>query len=235
MFRRLTSILLLGAVSLFAQSAAPAQAPHTSASSPQAAPAAQENILDYIHNAWDTLRRSMNECSSIVDPKLGVDAQAVLYLPTAVARARDRDASRRECQVRVRRLPRQITHLGEVMPEQLPIRRACCFFPIHYVVPGGRFNEMYGWDSYFIIRGLLEDGERDLARGMIENFFYEIENYGAVLNANRTYYLTRSQPPFLTSMVMAQYAADKAAGHRGPGVAGPRLPVLEARLCALDP
>ena len=71
---------------------------------------------------------------------------------------------------------------------------------------------MYGWDSYFIIRGLLEDGKRDLARGMIENFFYEIENYGAVLNANRTYYLTRSQPPFLTSMVMAQYAADRAAG-----------------------
>jgi alpha,alpha-trehalase len=49
---------------------------------------------------------------------------------------------------------------------------------------------------------------------MIENFFYEIEHYGAVLNANRSYYLTRSQPPFLTSMVMAQYAADKAAGRQ---------------------
>ena len=71
---------------------------------------------------------------------------------------------------------------------------------------------MYGWDSYFIIVGLLEDGERDYARGIIENFFYEIENYGAVLNANRAYYLTRSQPPFLTSMIMAQYAADKKAG-----------------------
>ncbi len=59
---------------------------------------------------------------------------------------------------------------------------------------------MYGWDSYFIIRGLLEgDHERDLARGMVENFFFEIEHYGAVLNANRTYYLTRSQPPFLAS------------------------------------
>ena len=97
------------------------------------------------------------------------------------------------------------------MPEQLPIP-GLLFLPKPYVVPGGRFNEMYGWDSYFIIRGLLAEGRRDLARGMIENFFYEIENYGAVLNANRTYYLTRSQPPFLTSMVMAQYAAERAAG-----------------------
>ena len=81
-----------------------------------------------------------------------------------------------------------------------------------YVVPGGRFNEMYGWDSYFIIRGLLRDGRVNLARGMVDNFFFEIENYGAVLNANRTYYLTRSQPPFLSSMVMAVHLAQKAAG-----------------------
>ena len=81
-----------------------------------------------------------------------------------------------------------------------------------YVVPGGRFNEMYGWDSYFIIRGLIEDKRLELARGMIENFFFEIENYGTVLNANRTYFLTRSQPPFLTSMIVEVYDAEKAAG-----------------------
>jgi alpha,alpha-trehalase len=72
---------------------------------------------------------------------------------------------------------------------------------------------MYGWDSYFIIRGLVRDKRLDLAQGMVENFFFEIEHYGAVLNANRTYYLTRSQPPFLTSMVLAVYEAQKAAGH----------------------
>jgi alpha,alpha-trehalase len=71
---------------------------------------------------------------------------------------------------------------------------------------------MYGWDSYFIIRGLLREGKFDLARGMVENFFFEIEHYGAVLNANRTYYLTRSQPPFLSSMIMAVYEADKPRG-----------------------
>ncbi|MGA8493583.1 MAG: trehalase family glycosidase, partial [Terriglobales bacterium] len=87
------------------------------------------------------------------------------------------------------------------------------FLPYSYVVPGGRFNEMYGWDSYFIILGLLHDQRIDLARGIVENFFFEIEHYGTVLNANRTYYLTRSQPPFLTSMIMAVYNAEKAAGH----------------------
>ncbi|KAL2915656.1 alpha,alpha-trehalase nth1 [Polyrhizophydium stewartii] len=71
-----------------------------------------------------------------------------------------------------------------------------------FVVPGGRFNEMYGWDSYFEALGLLVDGRVELARGMVENFWYEIEHYGKILNANRSYYLTRSQPPFLTDMTI---------------------------------
>src|SRR5580698_906481 len=83
-----------------------------------------------------------------------------------------------------------------------------------YVVPGGRFNEMYGWDSYFIIRGLLREGKVELARGMVENFFFEIEHYGSILNANRTYYLTRSQPPFLTSMILAVYDTPGTSSHR---------------------
>ena len=64
---------------------------------------------------------------------------------------------------------------------------------------------MYGWDSYFILLGLLKDGKIDLGRSIVDNFVYEIRHYGAVLNANRTYYLTRSQPPFLTSMAIACY------------------------------
>ncbi|TPX36656.1 alpha,alpha-trehalase [Synchytrium microbalum] len=71
-----------------------------------------------------------------------------------------------------------------------------------YVVPGGRFNEMYGWDSYFEALGLLVDERPKLAASMVENFCYEIEHYGKILNANRTYYLTRSQPPFLTDMAI---------------------------------
>ncbi len=76
---------------------------------------------------------------------------------------------------------------------------------VPYVVPGGRFNEMYGWDSYFIVLGLVQDNRIELARNMVDHFVYEILHYGKILNANRTYYLTRSQPPFLTSMAMAVY------------------------------
>src|SRR5437660_5992961 len=64
---------------------------------------------------------------------------------------------------------------------------------------------MCGWDSYFIALGLLRDGRIDLAKSMADNFIYEITRYGAILNANRSYYLTRSQPPFFTSMALAVY------------------------------
>jgi alpha,alpha-trehalase len=79
------------------------------------------------------------------------------------------------------------------------------YLPHPYVVPGGRFNEMYGWDSYFIELGLLRDGRLALAKEMADNFLYEIRSYGKIINANRTYYLTRSQPPFLTEMLLAVY------------------------------
>lgn len=76
---------------------------------------------------------------------------------------------------------------------------------VPYVVPGGRFNELYCWDSYFIVLGLLQDHRNDLARGMADNLLYEVQYYGKIPNANRTYYLTRSQPPFLTSIIRAVY------------------------------
>jgi len=79
------------------------------------------------------------------------------------------------------------------------------YLPRPYIVPGGRFNEMYGWDSFFIQMGLLRDGQIALAKDMADNFLYEIRQYGKILNANRTYYLTRSQPPFLTQMLLAVY------------------------------
>ena len=72
---------------------------------------------------------------------------------------------------------------------------------VPFVVPGGRFNEMYGWDSYFESIGLIIDGKKDLAKAMADNFQYEIDYYGKILNANRSYYLTRTQPPFYTSLI----------------------------------
>ena len=78
-----------------------------------------------------------------------------------------------------------------------------------FVVPGGRFNEMYGWDSYFEALGLIIDGRISLAQGMVDNFVYQIEHYGKILNANRSYYLSRSQPPFLSDMIIQVYKALK--------------------------
>lgn len=79
------------------------------------------------------------------------------------------------------------------------------FKGVPFVVPGGRFNEMYGWDSYFEALGLMADGRIELARGMAENFAYEIKHYGKILNANRSYYLCRSQPPLLTDLAIKVY------------------------------
>ena len=78
---------------------------------------------------------------------------------------------------------------------------------VPFVVPGGRFNEMYGWDSYFEGIGLLVDGRIDLAKAMVDNFVYQINHYGKILNANRSYYLTRTQPPFMSSFVREAYEA----------------------------
>ncbi|KAJ5454555.1 Neutral trehalase [Penicillium daleae] len=76
---------------------------------------------------------------------------------------------------------------------------------VPFVVPGGRFNELYGWDSYMESLGLLVSDRVDLAKGMVVNFCFEIKHYGKILNANRSYYLTRSQPPFLTDMALRVY------------------------------
>ena len=76
---------------------------------------------------------------------------------------------------------------------------------VPYVVPGGRFNELYGWDSYMESLGLIESGRVDLAKGMVQNFCFCIKHYGKILNANRSYYLGRSQPPFLTDMAERVY------------------------------
>ncbi len=172
--------LLLNVVPVLAQNDAPAP------------------IRDYIRTSWDTLSRSMTDCKSLKDPK--VTTAPILYLPAEMAVPATVQKLREECGVEIQHLPKKIDKLGDLKPEELK-RPGLLYLPNRYVVPGGRFNEMYGWDSYFIVLGLLTDGRMDLARGMAENFFFEIENYGALLNANRTYFLTRSQPPLLAEMI----------------------------------
>jgi alpha,alpha-trehalase len=178
-----------------------------SAQVPVAGVADSAQTLGYIHAAWDTLTRSMTDCHSLADVKIDPtqpSAGAVLYLPAEMPAPPEVTAAEQKCHVRVMALPRRIEKLGDVMPEQLSTP-GLLYLPNPYIVPGGRFNEMYGWDSYFILLGLEADHREALAKGMVENFLFEVEHYGSVLNANRTYYLTRSQPPFLTSMIRAVY------------------------------
>jgi alpha,alpha-trehalase len=162
----------------------------------------QTKILAYINTGWTTLSRSMSDCASVVDIK--VTTAPVLYLPAGMAVPPNVTAMQQQCHVDVRHLPRTIHRLDQVSPGELPVN-GLLYLPYRYVVPGGRFNEMYGWDSYFILLGLIHDKQDVLAKGMVENFFFEIQNYGAILNANRTYFFTRSQPPFLSSMIREVY------------------------------
>jgi alpha,alpha-trehalase len=94
--------------------------------------------------------------------------------------------------------------------------------PTAYVVPGGRFREVYYWDSYFTMQGLVESGRTDLVKGMLDNFAHLVTTVGHIPNANRTYYLSRSQPPYFAAMVGLYAAATDTAR------ALPYLAALEA-------
>jgi alpha,alpha-trehalase len=163
------------------------------------------DVLTYIKQTWSVLTRSnKNLAKAAVDPKFKPDENGrwPVYIPHsedihAVEKALTADMTPEDFKtIDLRALPESLASFAA--PGLL-------YLPLPYVVPGGRFNEMYGWDSYFIQVGLLRDGELKMAKNMADNFLYEVQNYGAVLNANRTYYLTRSQPPFLTQMVLGVY------------------------------
>ena len=80
--------------------------------------------------------------------------------------------------------------------------------PNPYIVPGGRFREVYYWDSYFTMLGLEADGRTDLVNNVVANFSFLIDSVGFIPNGNRTYYATRSQPPFYALMVALSVADD---------------------------
>ena len=106
----------------------------------------------------------------------------------------------------IKQLPTTINHHAQRFITKNP---GLLYLPNAYISPGGRFNEMYGWDSYFIILGLLHNNRIEMAKRMTDNLIYEVMHYGKVLNANRSYFLTRSQPPLLSSMILAIYQKTK--------------------------
>jgi len=86
--------------------------------------------------------------------------------------------------------------------------------PHDYVVPGGRFSEIYYWDSYFTILGLKAQKRYDLIQNMVKNFAHLISTIGFIPNGNRNYYLTRSQPPFFSLIVRELEEYDSLAADR---------------------
>jgi alpha,alpha-trehalase len=168
--------------------------------SPAASPS--QSILDYIKQTWSVLTRSNRDLAkAAIDPKFQPLPDG--RWPVYVARGDDLQKVKEGLRNEMPSADFQKIEIQQ-LPEDIPSIRAhgLLYLPRPYVVPGGRFNEMYGWDSYFIQVGLLRDGELDLAKDMADNFRYEVREYGKVLNANRTYYLSRSQPPFLTQMLL---------------------------------
>lgn len=103
-----------------------------------------------------------------------------------------------------------ITNLWPVLRRRnLTDRGSLIALPYDYIVPGGRFSEQFYWDSYFIMLGLAADEEWTLILGMIRNYSYMLRKFGMIPTANRTYFLSRSQPPFFVHMVRL------LATHRG--------------------
>ncbi|HEX3034509.1 MAG TPA: trehalase family glycosidase [Thermodesulfobacteriota bacterium] len=169
---------------------------------------------------WDWLTRSLDAEGLekiFYDPKIKSQARLRVYVPyndtLALRYYRDIAEEKQSLNLEVIRLPENITPeyvksingKPGILSLALTSENNGTIKNVPFVVPGGRFNEMYGWDSYFILLGLVADGRIELAKAIMDNFIYEIEHYGKILNANRTYYLTRSQPPFLTSMALAVY------------------------------
>ena len=183
-----------------------------------------ENPVDRTHRMirdlfWDSLTRTIDEKGLgkiLEDPKsASADGLRRLYVPRgdAEALAYFLDVARRrpDLKLEIALLPehvdgdyvRGLDGRHGLLSLALARRPDGRLAGVPFVVPGGRFNELYGWDSHFIVLGLLEDGRVDLARAMVDDQVYEIRRYGRILNANRTYFLTRSQPPLLTSTLLA--------------------------------
>jgi alpha,alpha-trehalase len=118
-----------------------------------------------------------------------------------------------------RPLPDIAAHIDELWPQLTrtsvspPRWSSLLPLPEPYVVPGGRFRETYYWDSYFTMLGLIESGREGLVRSMVADFAFLIDTYGHVPNGTRTYYLSRSQPPFFFLMVGLLGGADPAAAY----------------------
>ncbi len=150
-------------------------------------------IRKYIKNLWHDLRKNGIDIISVIEEKFV--AGNILYIPAS----ENIKAIRKKTDATVYKLPKDISSALNIKNHGL------LYLPKPYIVPGGRFNEMYGWDTYFINIGLIYDNLPQYALDNIENFIYQIKHYKKILNGNRTYYLDRSHPPLFSQMCLEYY------------------------------
>jgi len=168
-----------------------------------------EALRRLIDQGWEGLVRRadrfdrLNEALAEMRVK-SPDGRWRLYVPVKDQRA-------------VRRLRAQAARHGwEVVPLHKPREQAdwqrlmqkpgVAYLPRPYIVPGGRFMQMFGWDTYFNGRGALASGRTELVRDMVENHVYAIEHYGKIPNCNLSIHLSRTQPPLLPRLALELHA-----------------------------
>lgn len=180
----------------------------------------------YVNETWPTLQRGLTDLflGGCADPKVPHSKNKPYYLYISQKEDMDRvraelEAARGQALERIRAGQAE-TPAGGGLPD-IEVRRlpagndvgtlandehGLLYVPHPYIVPGIRYNEMYNWDSMFVVRGLLESNQFDAAKFLVDDLLYEADHYGTMLNGNRTYYLdaskSRSQPPLITSKVL---------------------------------
>jgi alpha,alpha-trehalase len=174
---------------------------------------------------WKNLERRLDESVieiAAADPKDQTDhPQPRIYVPAGALEQfkyyREVAQRRPEIRLDVQLLPEVITdeyYLKVIQnPGILALEMEYVTAPasekrmqgLPFIVPGGHYNELYNWDSYFIALGLLVDDKVHLVKSIVQNFVFELQHYGLIPNANRSYYLLRSQPPFLTDLALRTF------------------------------
>lgn len=155
-----------------------------------------KHLEHYISRTWQKLSFDLNENT----PK---GNKSIVYVPETD------DIEKVKAQLLAKGSTAEVRPFTRGSLSQEELARGLLYLPNPYVVPGEQFSEMYGWDSFFIVLGLLQDGNIDQAKGIVDNFCYEIQHYGKVLNCNRAWAARRSQPPLLSQMALAVFTYTK--------------------------
>lgn len=166
-------------------------------------------LRNLINRGWDPLVRRADRVEDLkaalqVMPHESQDGRLRVYVPARDRRTLERlraEARRSHLEVVPLKKPQ-----GPAAWTQLNQQPGMAYLPRPYLVPGGRFVQMFGWDSYFAGRGALASGRVDLARDLLENQLYAITHYGKIPNSNLSYHLSRTQPPLMPRLALELHA-----------------------------